>query len=103
MTIVRVEDIDPYYRLTVEQVESLAHDLQSFDKKTRMDALQHLGKFVVEPAEALITYIVEGNCMETLMVRLHSLKPFPFINSPIEPIGKCGDGWKDSSGRNHLK
>ncbi|SAM08859.1 hypothetical protein [Absidia glauca] len=66
------EDIDPYYRLTTEQVESLAHDLQSFDKKTRMDALQHLGKFVVEPAEALITYIVEGNCMETLMHLLAS-------------------------------
>ncbi|KAI8342377.1 armadillo-type protein [Chlamydoabsidia padenii] len=61
------EDIDPYYRLNGAQVESLAHDLSSADKKTRMDALQYLGKFVVEPAESIIAYIVEGNCMETLL------------------------------------
>ncbi|KAI8329420.1 armadillo-type protein [Chlamydoabsidia padenii] len=66
------EDIDPYYRLTIEQVDALAHDLKSYDKAIRLDALQHLSKFVVEPAEALITWIVEGNCMETLAYLLAS-------------------------------
>ncbi|CAO3581389.1 unnamed protein product [Absidia cylindrospora] len=61
------EDIDPYYRLNTAQIQSLAQDLKSTDKKIRMDAIRYLGKFVVEPAEALITYIVEGNCIDTLM------------------------------------
>ncbi|ORZ10426.1 armadillo-type protein [Absidia repens] len=64
------EDIDPYYRLNTAQIQSLAQDLKSPDKKIRMDAIRYLGKFVVEPAEALITYIVEGNCIDTLMVNL---------------------------------
>ncbi|SAM01312.1 hypothetical protein [Absidia glauca] len=60
------EEIDPYYRLTGAQVDSLAQDLKAEDKKTRMGAIQYLGKFVVEPAKVLVAYIVEGDCMEIL-------------------------------------
>ncbi|CAO3654270.1 unnamed protein product [Cunninghamella echinulata] len=60
------KDIDPYYRLNTMQVQSLAHDLSSSNKEVRMEALKYLGKFVLEPAEALLTFIIEGNCIETL-------------------------------------
>ncbi|ORY95073.1 armadillo-type protein [Syncephalastrum racemosum] len=63
------EDIDPYYRLTTDQVNDLARDLKSTDKDRRADALQYLSKFVVEPAQALIDYIVQGDCIDTLTVR----------------------------------
>lgn len=63
-----LEEIDPYYRLTEAQVDSLAQDLKAGDKKTRMDAIQYLGKFAVEPAKALVAFIVEGDCMDTLTV-----------------------------------
>ncbi|ORX49901.1 ARM repeat-containing protein [Hesseltinella vesiculosa] len=59
-------DIEPYYRLTQEQTEALAQDLRSNNKTTRMIAIQSLGKFVVEPAEALIQYITQGDCMQIL-------------------------------------
>ncbi|OAD02983.1 hypothetical protein MUCCIDRAFT_156024, partial [Mucor lusitanicus CBS 277.49] len=60
------EEISPYYRLSTEQVEGLAKDLTSDDKALRIVAAQHIGKFVLEPAKALIKYITEGNCIETL-------------------------------------
>ncbi|KAG1111828.1 hypothetical protein G6F42_014914 [Rhizopus arrhizus] len=60
------EEISPYYRLSTEQVEGLAKDLASDDKTLRIVAAQHIGKFVLEPAKALIKYITEGNCIETL-------------------------------------
>ncbi|KAI9316889.1 armadillo-type protein [Dichotomocladium elegans] len=63
-----VEDIDPYYRLTTEQVDALAADLKSQDKGVRLEAAQHLSKFVLEPAQALIDYITKGDCLETLTV-----------------------------------
>ncbi|KAI8081290.1 armadillo-type protein [Halteromyces radiatus] len=76
------EDIDPYYRLNTAQVQSLAQDLKSTDKKIRLDAIHYLAKFVVEPAEALMTYIVEGNCMETLTHLLSSAE----VDEQIEVV-----------------
>lgn len=63
-----IEDIDPYYRLTPEQVNALASDLKSDEKQVRMMAAQHLSKFILEPAQALIDYITQGDCMEALTV-----------------------------------
>ncbi|CAO3648836.1 unnamed protein product [Cunninghamella blakesleeana] len=60
------KDIDPYYRLNTMQVQSLAYDLSSSEKNIRMEAIQYLGKFVLEPAEALLSFIIEGSCIETL-------------------------------------
>ncbi|KAI7876332.1 ARM repeat-containing protein [Lichtheimia hyalospora FSU 10163] len=64
------EDIDPYYRLTPEQVNALASDLKSDEKQVRMVAAQHLSKFILEPAQALIDYITQGDCMEALTVNI---------------------------------
>ncbi|KAI8646397.1 armadillo-type protein [Parasitella parasitica] len=61
---------DPYYRLSTEQVEGLAKDLTSNDKSLRIVAAQHIGKFVLEPAKALIKYITEGDCIESLAVNI---------------------------------
>lgn len=63
-----IEEISPYYRLSTEQVEALAKDLSGEDKDARIEAAQHIGKFVLEPAKALIKYITEGDCIETLTV-----------------------------------
>ncbi|CAO3639496.1 unnamed protein product [Mucor hiemalis] len=60
------DEISPYYRLSTEQVEALAKDLSGEDKDARIEAAQHIGKFVLEPAKALIKYITEGDCIETL-------------------------------------
>lgn len=65
-----IEDIDPYYRLTPEQVNALASDLKSDEKQVRMMAAQHLSKFILEPAQALIDYITQGDCMEALTVSI---------------------------------
>ncbi|KAF7722652.1 hypothetical protein EC973_002862 [Apophysomyces ossiformis] len=69
------EDIDPYYRLTPSQVQAMAKDLKSSDKKVRVDAVQSLGKFVLEPAQALIDYITQGDCIETLTSMLSGTEP----------------------------
>lgn len=63
-----IEEISPYYRLSTDQVEALAKDLSSDDKSTRIEAAQHIGKFVLEPAKALTKYITEGDCIKTLTV-----------------------------------
>ncbi|GAA5802259.1 hypothetical protein HPULCUR_007722 [Helicostylum pulchrum] len=60
------EEVSPYYRLTTSQVESLAKDLSSDKKETRIEACQHIAKFVLEPAKALTKYITEGDCIKTL-------------------------------------
>lgn len=61
-------------------MEGLAKDLTSDDKALRIVAAQHIGKFVLEPAKALIKYITEGNCIETLAVSFSDpakLLPWP--------------------------
>jgi hypothetical protein len=63
-----IEEISPYYRLSIAQVEALAEDLAGDDKTARIEACQHIGKFVLEPAKALIKYISEGDCIQTLTV-----------------------------------
>ncbi|KAI7856912.1 armadillo-type protein [Circinella umbellata] len=60
------EDIDPYYRLTEEQIKALSDDLKSNEQSSRMDAAQYLSKYVVEPCQALIDYITHGDCIESL-------------------------------------
>jgi importin subunit alpha-1 len=67
------DDISPYYRLSTAQVEGLAKDLTSDDRSLRIVAAQHIGRFVLEPAQALIKYITEGNCIQTLTVKYHSI------------------------------
>ena len=62
------EDIDPYYRLTEEQIKALADDLKSNEQSSRMEAARYLSKFLVEPCQALIDYITHGDCIETLTV-----------------------------------
>ncbi|KAG0185039.1 hypothetical protein DFQ28_010070 [Apophysomyces sp. BC1034] len=69
------EDIDPYYRLTTSQVQAIAQDLKSTEKKVRLDAVQSLGKFVLEPAQALIDYITQGDCIEALTNMLSGTEP----------------------------
>ncbi|KAJ8663995.1 hypothetical protein O0I10_000271 [Lichtheimia ornata] len=69
------EDIDPYYRLTPEQVNALASDLKSDEKQVRMVAAQHLSKFILEPAQALIDYITQGDCMEALTHMMTGTEP----------------------------
>ncbi|KAI9275643.1 armadillo-type protein [Phascolomyces articulosus] len=49
-----------------DQVQALANDLKSNEQSTRMEAAQYLSKFLVEPCQALITYITHGDCIETL-------------------------------------
>lgn len=63
------DDISPYYRLSTRQVESLANDLKSYDMRTRIQAAGYISKFVLEPAESLIKYISEGDCIQVLTVR----------------------------------
>lgn len=65
----RSEDIDPYYRLTPAQVEDLKNDLKSSDKESRLEAAHYIAKFVLEPAQVLIDYITQGDCIESLTVR----------------------------------
>ncbi|KAG1254510.1 hypothetical protein G6F68_010815 [Rhizopus microsporus] len=60
------DDISPYYRLSTRQVESLANDLKSYDMRTRIQAASYISKFVLEPAESLIKYISEGDCIQVL-------------------------------------
>ncbi|KAG1212886.1 hypothetical protein G6F68_002221 [Rhizopus microsporus] len=62
------DEISPYYRLTPGQVQALANDLRSSDASTRIEAAQYIGKFVLEPAEALIKYITEEDCILALTV-----------------------------------
>ncbi|KAI8148744.1 armadillo-type protein [Fennellomyces sp. T-0311] len=50
------------------EMQSLSNDLKSGDKTVRMEAAQYLSKFMVEPCQALIDYIVRGDCIETLTV-----------------------------------
>ncbi|KAI7906153.1 armadillo-type protein [Cokeromyces recurvatus] len=45
-------------------------DLSSDDRSLRIFAAQYIGKFVLEPAQALIKYITEGDCIETLTVNI---------------------------------
>ncbi|KAI8987684.1 armadillo-type protein [Mycotypha africana] len=66
------EDISPYYRLTKAQVEGLSKDLNSDQRNVRVFAAQHISKFVLEPAQALIKFITEGNCIEALTRMLSS-------------------------------
>lgn len=54
--------------MTPGQVQALANDLRSSDASTRIEAVQYIGKFVLEPAEALIKYITEGDCILALTV-----------------------------------
>ena len=65
---IQKEEISPYYRLSTAQVEALAKDLTGDDAAARIEAAQHIGKFVLEPAKALIKYITTGDCIETLTV-----------------------------------
>ncbi|KAI9358200.1 armadillo-type protein [Pilaira anomala] len=60
------EEVSPYYRLSPAQVEAIAKDLTSDNKETRIEAAQHIAKFVLEPAKALTKYITEGDCIKTL-------------------------------------
>ncbi|KAI8366519.1 armadillo-type protein [Blakeslea trispora] len=60
------QDINPYYRLNEEQVRAIQKDLQSEAKLVRITAAQHIAKFVLEPAQALIDYITTGDCIESL-------------------------------------
>ncbi|RCH91617.1 hypothetical protein CU098_008839 [Rhizopus stolonifer] len=60
------QDISPYYRLTELQVQGIQKDLHSQDKTIRITAAQHIAKFVLEPAQALMDYITQGDCIETL-------------------------------------
>ncbi|KAI9487543.1 MAG: armadillo-type protein [Benjaminiella poitrasii] len=69
------EDISPYYRLNVYQVDGIAKDLASDDRNLRIVAAQYISKFVLEPAQALIKYITEGDCIETLNQMLTSSDP----------------------------
>lgn len=62
------EEVSPYYRLSTSQVEALAKDLASDNKEKRIEACQHIAKFVLEPAKALTKYITEGDCIKTLTV-----------------------------------
>ncbi|KAI8074566.1 armadillo-type protein [Gongronella butleri] len=62
----------------IEQTTALARDLRSTNKVARMEAIQSLGKFVVEPAEALIEYITQGDCMEVLTVRPRYIAAGPY-------------------------
>jgi HEAT repeat protein len=65
-----LEDISPYYRLSNEQVEALSSDLKNTgDKNVRLEAAQYIGKFVLEPAQALIAYITKGDCIDSLAVK----------------------------------
>ncbi|ORE22414.1 ARM repeat-containing protein [Rhizopus microsporus] len=52
------------------QVQALANDLRSSDASTRIEAAQYIGKFVLEPAEALIKYITEEDCILALTVNI---------------------------------
>ncbi|KAI8373036.1 armadillo-type protein [Radiomyces spectabilis] len=74
-------DIDPYYRLSAAQVEELARDLRSGEKTVRLEALEYLGKFLLEPAQALIDYITQGDCIATLTRMLSSHDPDEIIQS----------------------
>lgn len=65
-----IEDISPYYRLTAYQVEGIAKDLSSDDRNLRIFAAQHIAKFVLEPAKALIDYITKGDCIKILTVKM---------------------------------
>lgn len=49
-------------------MEGIAKDLTGDDRTLRIVATQHIGKFVLEPAQALIKYIAEGDCIQTLTV-----------------------------------
>ncbi|KAL1933770.1 hypothetical protein VTP01DRAFT_7860 [Rhizomucor pusillus] len=69
------EDIDPYYRLTPAQVEDLKNDLKSSDKESRLEAAHYIAKFVLEPAQVLIDYITQGDCIESLTRMLSSSDP----------------------------
>ncbi|KAI8340352.1 armadillo-type protein [Choanephora cucurbitarum] len=60
------QDISPYYRLTQEEVQAIQKDLHSETKQVRITAAQHIAKFVLEPAQALIDYITNGDCIEAL-------------------------------------
>ena len=73
------QDISPYYRLTQEEVQAIQKDLHSETKLVRITAAQHIAKFVLEPAQALIDYITTGDCIEALTVSLMSL-PIPNFN-----------------------
>ncbi|KAI8879422.1 ARM repeat-containing protein [Backusella circina FSU 941] len=70
------EDISPYYRLSNDQVVSLSLDLRNNeDKNVRLEAAQYIGKFVLEPAQALIDYITKGDCIDTLAQMITSDDP----------------------------
>ncbi|KAI8971101.1 armadillo-type protein [Pilobolus umbonatus] len=51
-----------------DQVKAIDYDLRSEEKETRTEAAQHIAKFVVEPAKALIEYITKGDCIQLLTV-----------------------------------
>lgn len=59
-----------YCALTTTQVESLAIDLKCDDRDVRLEAIRYFCQFILDPAPALIEYILRGDCIETLAVNI---------------------------------
>ncbi|KAI7872651.1 armadillo-type protein [Spinellus fusiger] len=55
------------YLLDCEHVQTLVQGLTSSDKETRLEAIQNLSVFVLEPSDALVCYLETGECIKTLM------------------------------------
>ncbi|KAI8885245.1 ARM repeat-containing protein [Backusella circina FSU 941] len=97
-----------YCALTTTQVDSLAVDLLCNDKDVRLEAIRYFCQFILDPAPALIEYIVRGDCIETLSHSLSNIaagsyelwkRSFAFIPFLISQLDSDNQSLREVSAR----
>ncbi|PKK80064.1 ARM repeat-containing protein [Rhizophagus irregularis] len=66
-------------------IEKLKSGLSNVNRDTRLSSLQDLSKFLVDPPDTLKQFVIEGNCIEILIVYI-AAGPKEFVNKALTAV-----------------